>query len=121
MINLDSSMFAKKIAESDVVVLDVRTPEEFNSGHIPNAINIDSAIERNDEVKLGKFAAKCAIELDDILDCPEIAQLYGLKLGSIRCAANAIRLLNGQIYRAVALARVLREIEPDSIYIFGIE
>jgi phage shock protein E len=41
MINLDSSMFAKKIAESDVVVLDVRTPEEFNSGHIPNAINID--------------------------------------------------------------------------------
>ena len=34
-------MFAKKIAESDVVVLDVRTPEEFNSGHIPNAINID--------------------------------------------------------------------------------
>ena len=41
MINLDSSMFAEKIAESDVVVLDVRTPEEFTSGHIPNAINIE--------------------------------------------------------------------------------
>ena len=41
MINLDASKFAKKIAESDVVVLDVRTPEEFNSGHILNAINID--------------------------------------------------------------------------------
>ena len=41
MINLDASQFAEKIAESDVVVLDVRTPEEFNSGHILNAINID--------------------------------------------------------------------------------
>ena len=41
MINLDASQFAAKIAESDVVVLDVRTPEEFNSGHILNAINID--------------------------------------------------------------------------------
>jgi len=41
MINLDASKFAEKIAESDVVVLDVRTPEEFHSGHITNAINID--------------------------------------------------------------------------------
>ena len=41
MINLDASKFAEKIAEGDVVVLDVRTPEEFNSGHIPSAINID--------------------------------------------------------------------------------
>ena len=41
MINLDASKFAEKIAESDVVVLDVRTPEEFNGGHIINAINID--------------------------------------------------------------------------------
>jgi rhodanese-related sulfurtransferase len=41
MINLDASKFAEKIAETDVVVLDVRTPEEFNSGHILNAINID--------------------------------------------------------------------------------
>ena len=41
MINLDASKFAEKIAESDVVVLDVRTPEEFHSGHITNAMNID--------------------------------------------------------------------------------
>ena len=41
MINLDASKFAEKIAETDVVVLDVRTPAEFNSGHIINAINID--------------------------------------------------------------------------------
>lgn len=41
MVNLDAPKFAEKIAEPDVVVLDVRTPEEFKSGHIPNAINID--------------------------------------------------------------------------------
>ena len=41
MINLDAPKFAEKIAEPDVVVLDVRTPEEFKSGHIPKAINID--------------------------------------------------------------------------------
>jgi len=41
MINLDAPKFSEKMAEPDVVVLDVRTPEEFNSGHIPSAINID--------------------------------------------------------------------------------
>ena len=34
---------AKQILENDkdVIVLDVRTPEEFSNGHIKNAINID--------------------------------------------------------------------------------
>lgn len=38
----DSDAFAATILNSDVVVLDVRTPAEFNEGHIPNAINIDA-------------------------------------------------------------------------------
>ena len=38
---LDVGGFAAKIAESDVVVLDVRTPMEFAEGHLENAINID--------------------------------------------------------------------------------
>ena len=33
--------FAKSAAKPGVVVLDVRTPGEFQSGHIWNAINID--------------------------------------------------------------------------------
>ena len=33
--------FAAKTVEADVVVLDVRTPEEFAEGHLANAINID--------------------------------------------------------------------------------
>ena len=40
----------------DFVILDVRTPEEFNSGHIQNAINIDykSANFRDEVNKLDK-------------------------------------------------------------------
>lgn len=38
--------FAKCIAGENVVILDVRTINEFNAGHIENAINID--VEQND-------------------------------------------------------------------------
>ena len=38
---LDAPAFAELVDEPDVVVLDVRTPEEFASGHIPDAVNID--------------------------------------------------------------------------------
>lgn len=64
MINLDAPKFAEKIAEADVVVLDVRTPEEFNRGHIPSAINIDIYSEyfRSDISTLNKsksYAVYC--------------------------------------------------------------
>ena len=39
--NTDPEGFAKLIAEPSVVVLDVRTAEEFNEGHIEGAVNID--------------------------------------------------------------------------------
>lgn len=38
---LDAAAFAELIESPDVVVLDVRTPEEFAAGHIPGATNID--------------------------------------------------------------------------------
>ncbi len=41
MINLDASTFAQKISQENVVVLDVRTYEEFTQSHIPDALNID--------------------------------------------------------------------------------
>ena len=41
MINLDPAQFAAEIVKSNVAVIDVRTPEEFSQGHIPEAINID--------------------------------------------------------------------------------
>jgi rhodanese-related sulfurtransferase len=41
-VNLDAKAFAQKImSESDVVVLDVRTPSELAQGAIKGAINID--------------------------------------------------------------------------------
>ena len=40
-VNLNVSEFSQKITEPNVVILDVRTPEEFASGHIKGAVNID--------------------------------------------------------------------------------
>ncbi len=40
--NLDSESFREKVkSDSNSIVLDVRTKDEFRSGHIPNARNID--------------------------------------------------------------------------------
>jgi len=33
--------FSEVISQPDVIILDVRTPDEFNAGHIANAININ--------------------------------------------------------------------------------
>ena len=33
--------FAATIANNDIQLIDVRTPDEFDSGHIPDAYNID--------------------------------------------------------------------------------
>ena len=41
MTNLSVSDFAQKVSDRSVVVLDVRTPGEFQSGHLLNAINVD--------------------------------------------------------------------------------
>lgn len=38
---IDVATFSKKSGEINTMVLDVRTREEFDSGHIPNAFNID--------------------------------------------------------------------------------
>ena len=38
---LDPVKFSEVIAQPGVIILDVRTPEEFNAGHIANAININ--------------------------------------------------------------------------------
>ena len=39
--DVDVKGFSELIANPDVVVLDVRTADEFNAGHIENALNID--------------------------------------------------------------------------------
>ena len=41
--NTDVQGFAELIADSNVVMLDVRTVEEYTEGHLDKAINIDQA------------------------------------------------------------------------------
>lgn len=41
MINLDAAAFESKISDTKVVVLDVRTSDEYAESHIANSINID--------------------------------------------------------------------------------
>ena len=50
------AMEAAKMLEKnpDMMVLDIRTPEEFNSGHIPTSINIDYKAE-NFELEIKKL------------------------------------------------------------------
>ena len=62
--NMNVKDFSKKTAESGVVILDVRTPGEFMTGHIQDAQNIDfesgsfeSQIESLD--KNGTYAVYC--------------------------------------------------------------
>jgi rhodanese-related sulfurtransferase len=62
--NMNVEDFSKKTAESGVVILDVRTPGEFMTGHIQGAQNIDfesgsfeSQIESLD--KNGTYAVYC--------------------------------------------------------------
>lgn len=39
--NIDSKAFMTKMKEKNTIILDVRTPEEYKSGHIPNSVLID--------------------------------------------------------------------------------
>lgn len=39
--NLEPKVFAEKITNTDVYLIDVRTPQEYASNHIGNAVNID--------------------------------------------------------------------------------
>ena len=38
---LDAAAFGERVASDGVVVLDVRTPEEFAAGHLAGAVNVD--------------------------------------------------------------------------------
>lgn len=38
---LDVATYETKMSQPDVQLVDVRTPEEFNDGHIENAVNIN--------------------------------------------------------------------------------
>jgi rhodanese-related sulfurtransferase len=51
--NLSVEKFARMAEDKQNVILDVRTPEEFQAGHIPGAVNLD--------VSASDFQAKAAL------------------------------------------------------------
>lgn len=42
---LDVSAFADRVEQDGTIVLDVRTPQEYAGGHLPDAVNIDLAAD----------------------------------------------------------------------------
>lgn len=69
--------FASTISDPNVVVLDVRTPAEYASGHIPNAINID--------VESGMF--------EDGIASLDKSKTYAVYCHSGRRSANAAKIM----------------------------
>ena len=104
MINLDASKFAEKIAESDVVVLDVRTPEEFNSGHILNAINIDiyndyfnsdiSTLDKSKSYAVYCRSGKRSVEASNEMDSIGFKTTYNLTGGIIEWIESGRETVN---------------------------
>ncbi len=43
--SVDAREFAEVLKNPDVLIIDVRTPQEFSEGHIPDAVNIDIGSE----------------------------------------------------------------------------
>ena len=39
--NVDAETFISKISGGNTLIIDVRTPEEYNSGHLKDALNLD--------------------------------------------------------------------------------
>ncbi|MDA3029920.1 MAG: rhodanese-like domain-containing protein [Actinomycetota bacterium] len=88
MINLDASTFAQKITEKDVVVLDVRTFEEFNQSHIPDALNIDvqgdyftadvTALDKSKSYAVYCRSGKRSVLASEVMEQMGIANVYNL-------------------------------------------
>ena len=86
--NADVKGFAEIIEEPDVVLLDVRTPEEFKEGHIEGAVNIDQG--------QGDFIAKAK----DLLPANKTIAIY---CRSGRRSANAADKLASEGFKCVNL------------------
>ena len=86
--DVDVAGFAELIADSTVIVLDVRTADEFSDGHIERAINID--------VKQSDFLEKAKA----MLPSEKVIAVY---CRSGRRSANACNQLSAEGYKTVNL------------------
>lgn len=89
---LNLKAFSQQITAAEVQLIDVRTPEEFEAGHIPGAINIDildrerfkaqaDCLDKDQPIylycKMGGRSKRAAEELEQM----GFAQLYDLRGG----------------------------------------
>ena len=86
--DVDVSGFAELIADTSVIVLDVRTIDEYSDGHIERAINID--VKKDDFLQ----KAKAAIPTDKTI---------AVYCRSGRRSANACGKLSSVGYKCVNL------------------
>ena len=86
--NVDVAGFAELIADSTVIVLDVRTADEFRDGHIEGAVNID--------VKESDFLEKAKAMLPS-------GKTIAVYCRSGRRSANACNQLSAEGYKTFNL------------------
>lgn len=60
---LDAKTYAKAISDTKVQLVDVRSPAEYNSGHIKNAVNIDFFDSVNFERSFDKMSKERPVYL----------------------------------------------------------
>jgi phage shock protein E len=101
---VDPVEFSEVIAQPGVIILDVRTPEEFNAGHIPNAININvadsnfssevSKLDKNATVAVYcRSANRSAVATDEMADLG-FTDMYDMQGGIIDWEATGGPVVN---------------------------
>ena len=86
--DMNVGQFANLIANSNIVILDVRTADEFNEGHISGAINVD-VLENN--------------FLDNAKQLLPTGKTIAVYCRSGKRSANASGILSGAGYNVVNL------------------
>jgi rhodanese-related sulfurtransferase len=103
-VNLSVSEFSNKVIEAGIITLDVRTPGEFNEGHIDGALLIDfqSGNFENEIASLDKsktYAVYCRSgnrsgEAVKVMSDAGFTNLYNLNGGVIDWANAGLPLVN---------------------------
>ena len=103
-VDLSVSEFSSKVAEAGVITLDVRTPGEFNEGHIEGALLVDfqSGNFENEIVSLDKsktYAVYCRSgnrsgQAVKVMSDAGFTDLYNLDGGVIDWANAGLPLVN---------------------------
>ena len=92
-VDVDAKTFEKLLKQDDVVLLDVRTPQEFSEGHIPNANLIPLQLFRyiflggkgieDKRVLVYCRSGNRSVEASRLLESWGVKKVYNLKYGII--------------------------------------